>query len=193
MTRVTWMLEELGEPYEIQKIRLGSDELKSLNPSGKGPVLIDEAISCCRIRRRSACISQTNMATRVSDLRDARERAHDGELDVLRALGTGGALWNKLKHRLLLPEELRADVIPWVTAEFARECATLEKRLGSNDYAMGDRFTCVDIVLGHCGQWGRSGKLESGSEVVDAYFDRVLARPAYQRAMERETLAKTAA
>jgi glutathione S-transferase len=192
MTRVTWMLEELGEPYEIQKIRLGSDELKSLNPSGKGPVLIDEGF----VLPDSAAIC-LYLADKHGDKgfgpSDARERALMESWMFFALAELEAPLWNKLKHRLLLPEELRADVIPWVTAEFARECATLEKRLGTNDYAMGDRFTCVDIVLGHCGQWGRSGKLKTGSEAVDAYFDRVLSRPAYQRAMERETQAKTAA
>ena len=37
--RVIWMLEELGEPYELQPFRPQSDEVRALNPLGKIPVL----------------------------------------------------------------------------------------------------------------------------------------------------------
>ncbi len=41
VSRVLWMLEELGEPYEFVEIKLRSPRAYELNPSGKVPVLID--------------------------------------------------------------------------------------------------------------------------------------------------------
>jgi glutathione S-transferase len=99
-------------------------------------------------------------------------------------------LWNKLKHRLLLPEDQRAEVGAWTAAEFGREIGTLEKRLGDRDYAMGDRFTAADVLLGHCGQWARGARFEIRSDRVNAYFDRVLARPALARAKAKEAEAQ---
>ena len=41
MTRVTWMLEELGAPYELVHARLGTRDLMGLSVSNKGPALVD--------------------------------------------------------------------------------------------------------------------------------------------------------
>jgi glutathione S-transferase len=192
MTRVTWLLEELGELYELTKARLGTGDLHGLNPSGKGPVLVDGGF----VLTDSAAIClylADEHADKGLGPRDARERAQM-ESWMLYALSEFEApMWNKLNHRLLLPEELRADVGAWVKAEFTRECKVLARRLGDNKFAFGDRFTCVDIVLGHCGMWARNGKFEIAPDSVNAYFDRVLARPAYRRAIERETALKSAA
>ena len=51
---------------------------------------------------------------------------------------------------------------------------------------MGDRFTAVDVIIGHIGSWSRGAKFEITSERVNAYLDRVLARPALARAKARE-------
>jgi glutathione S-transferase len=189
LTRVTWMLEELGEPYEIVKMELGGKELRALNPSGKGPVLADGGF----ILPDSAAIC-LYLADKHADKgfgpNDARERALMESWMLFALAELEAPLWNKLKHRFLLPEELRAEIGPWAAAEFARECRTLGKRLGDNAYAMGDRFTCVDVVLGHCGMWARSGKFEIAPEPVVAYFERVVSRSAYKRAVEKEQALK---
>ena len=45
--RITWMLEELGEPYEVisyqrnAQTRLAPPELTAIHPLGKAPVLCD--------------------------------------------------------------------------------------------------------------------------------------------------------
>jgi glutathione S-transferase len=95
-------------------------------------------------------------------------------------------LWNRHKHRAMLPQAERVDVGPWTAAEFSREINALEARLGESQYAMGDRFTAADVILGHCGQWARGARFAIPSERVNAYFDRVLARPALARAKARE-------
>ena len=40
--RVIWLLEELGEPYEIDPAMPQSDKVRSVNPSGKVPVLMED-------------------------------------------------------------------------------------------------------------------------------------------------------
>lgn len=191
MTRVSWMLEELGEPYELNKARLGTDDLTGLNPSGKGPVLADGDF----VLTDSAAIC-LYLADKHGDKgfgpRDARERARMESWMLWTLSEFEQPMWNKLKHRVLLPKELRVDVSAWLTAEFAREAGVLDEKLADGDYAMGERFTCVDVVLGHCGMWARSGKYEITSGRVNAYFDRVLSRPALQRALEQEKALKSA-
>ena len=191
LTRVTWMREELGQPYDIVKAKQHTETMLRYNPSGKMPalvdgdfVLVDSAAICAYLAEKHP---EEGMAPR-----DARERAQLESWLFFAQAELEPPLWNKLKHRLLLAEELRAEIGPWVAMEFAREIDVLEKRLGGRPFALGDRFTAADVILGHCGQWARGAKFEIASEAVNAYFDRVLARPALARAKARETEAKAA-
>jgi glutathione S-transferase len=90
-------------------------------------------------------------------------------------------LWNKLRHRFLLPQDVRVDVGPAAAYDFGNEVKALERRLGDNEFALGDRFSAVDVMLGDMGGWARAGKFKVDSERVNAYFDRLLARPARAR------------
>ena len=90
-------------------------------------------------------------------------------------------LWNKLRHRFILPQSLRVDVGPAAAYDFDNEVKALERRLNGRDFALGDRFSAVDVLLGDMGGWARSGKFRIESNPVNAYFDRVLSRPARTR------------
>jgi glutathione S-transferase len=91
-------------------------------------------------------------------------------------------LWNKLRHRFLLPKEVRVDVGPAAAHDFASEVGALDRRLGDRPFALGERFSAVDVLLGDIGGWARGGRFAVDSERVKAYFDRVLGRPARARA-----------
>jgi glutathione S-transferase len=176
------MLEELGEPYEFVKVAPHSPELSALNPSGKSPVLVDgdlvvtdSAAICVYLGDKHAdkgmgtapgCVGRAEM--------DGWMHFAQSELEA--------PLWNKLRHRFLLPAELRADVGPATAYDFASEVATLERRLGEKKFALGDRFSAVDVMVGHMGAWARAGGFEIASDRVNAYLDRVLSRPARARA-----------
>ena len=189
MTRVTWMLEELGQPYEIVKAKQHTGTMLRYNPSGKMPALVDGDF----VLTDSAAICvylADKHAEKGMGGASARERATLLSWLFFAQSELEAPLWNKLKHRLLLPEDPRAEVGAWTAAEFAREIGTLEKRLGDGGYAMGDRFTAADVVIGHCGQWARGARFEIRSERINAYLDRVLARPALARARAKEAEAQ---
>jgi len=181
LTRVTWMLAELDQPYEIVKAKMHTETMRRYNPSGKMPALVDDDV----IVTDSAAIV-LYLADRHPDRKmggaTPAERAEIASFLFFAQAELEAPLWNKLKHKLRLPEEQRAEVGPWTTAEFAQEIANFDKRLGEREFAMGEQFTCADVILGHCGQWARGAKFEIASDRVNAYFDRVLARPALARA-----------
>ena len=180
--RVLWMLEELGQPYEFAEVKIRSPEAFALNPSGKVPMLIDgdtvvtdSAAICCYLAEKHAdkgMGSEPGLAGRAE---------LDGWMFFLQS-ELEAPLWNKLRHRFLLPETLRADVGPATAHDFANEVAALDRRLADRDYALGDRFSAVDVMLGDIGAWARGAKFAIASERVNAYLDRVLARPARARA-----------
>lgn len=185
ITRVLWMLEELGEPYRLKPAKPGSAEARALNPTGRVPiltdgdlVLTDSAAICLYLGEKhpERGMAAGSLAERAR--MDAWMHFIQSELEA--------PMWNKLKHRLLLPEHLRVDVGPWVAYEFARDAEALAARLGDGDFAMGDRFTAVDVVLGHALQWAKSAKFEPFPARVAAYAERLWSRPALARARERE-------
>lgn len=185
LTRVTWMLEELGQSYEIIKAKQHSEVMYRYNPSGKIPALVDGDL----VLTDSAAICfylSDKHADQGLGPNSVEERGVMASWLFFAQAELEPPLWNKLKHRLILPEELRVDVGPWTKMEFDREIATLDKRLGDKSYAMGDRFTAADVIIGHCGQWAVGAKFEIGSDKVRAYFERVLSRPALASAKKRE-------
>lgn len=189
LSRVTWMLEELGEPYSIVKAKQHSEEMRRYNPTGKMPALVDGDVVVTDSAAICAYLAEKHADKGLgADPGLAGRAAFDSWMHFAQS-EFEAPMWNKLKHRLLLPEEMRRDIGPWTSHEFDKEVAALEAKLGGRLYALGDRFSAVDVILGHCGQWARGARFEVKSAAVDAYFDRVLARPALARAKEREKAA----
>ncbi|MBL8541651.1 MAG: glutathione S-transferase C-terminal domain-containing protein [Betaproteobacteria bacterium] len=93
------------------------------------------------------------------------------------------------KHRFALPQELRVPAVEEAAKwEFGRACRVLEKGLGDNAFILGDRFTAADIMLSHILAWATSARIPVDSDLLRAYADRLLSRPALDRALEREQM-----
>lgn len=184
VSRVLWMLEELGEPYEFVPIKLRSAEAYALNPSGKVPILVDDDL----VITDSAAIC-TYLADKHADKGMGANPGHAGraEMDSWMHFAQSefeAPLWNKLRHRFILPETVRVDVGPATAYDFSNELKALEGRLGDRAYALGDRFSAVDVMLGDMGGWARAGKFKIELDTVNAYFDRLLSRPARERSQK---------
>ena len=182
ISRVLWMLEELDEPYEFLKVKLRSPEAYAYNPSGKVPILVDgdlkvtdSAAICVYLAGKHAekgLGADPGLVGRAA--MDSWMHFAQSEFEA--------PLWNKLRHRFILPEELRVDVGPAAAYDFADSVRALERRLAGRPYALGDRFSAVDVMLGDMGGWARAGRFAIDSDAVNAYLDRVLERPARARA-----------
>ncbi|MDN2567206.1 glutathione S-transferase family protein [Aquibium sp. A9E412] len=188
VTRVTWMLEELGQPYAIVPAKPHSAEMRRHNPTGKAPALVDGALVLTDSAAICSYLAERHPEAGFAPA-DAAERAALTAWLCFAQAEFEAPLWTKLKHRFLLAEAERLDVAAWTAAEFAREVRALEARLGDGPYALGARFSAADVVLGHCGRWARGARFAVESEAVNAYFDRLLARPALARALAREAAA----
>jgi len=181
VSRVLWMLEELEQPYEFVPVKLRSAEAYELNPSGKVPILIDHDLKITD----SAAIC-VYLADKHADKGMGANPGFAGraEMDSWMHFAQSefeAPLWNKLRHRFLLPKDVRVDVGPAAAHDFASEVKALEGRLGKRQFALGDRFSAIDVMLGDMGGWARSGKFAIESDSVNAYFDRLLQRPARAR------------
>ncbi len=182
--RVLWMLEELGQPYEHQPHAPLSDGVRALYPAGKVPVLLEEG----EVFTDSVAI-MTYLADRHQALTfpaGTPARAHqDGHTNFL-IEEFDGILWMAGKHSFVLPEEQRMPEIKQsLRWEFARSCARLAERLGDGPFLMGETMTIADILAGHCLGWAKAAKFEVKEDALLAYHERLKARPAFRRALQK--------
>lgn len=182
--RVLWMLEELGEDYDLDPAYPHSAPVKAANPLGKVPVLLDGDAAL------------TDSVAILTYLADARGRFAATPGTIARARQDGmtqfcvealeGPLWTAAKNSFANPEDHRCrEVKPVCEWEFDRAVKGLERLMGDNEFANGAEFTLTDIVAGHTIGWAASAKFEVKSPKIADYAARIRTRPAFARAMKR--------
>lgn len=193
-TRATWALEEVGAEYQFIPVNLALGEHKKpeflkVNPGGKVPALVDGDLI---LTESAAICTYIGEKFPVSGLvpSDIADRAHYFQWCFFAMSELETPLWTKAKHTQFLPEERRvpavAETCDW---EFLRAANTLAQHLEGREYVVGNRFTAADILLGGTLNWARKADVNLGSAVLEAYADRIAARPALIRAREREAKA----
>lgn len=183
--RVLWLLEELGVAYEHLPAAPHSDTAQSHTAFGKVPVLLDGD---------HAFTDSVAIMTYLADKHGqftfpsgTPERAiQDGHTNFLLD-EFDACLWMAGRHLRYLPEEHRVpavvDSLKW---EFQRSQKRLVERLGSNPFLMGETMTIADILAAHCGSWAIGAGFPITEPVFRDYVDRLRARPAFARAMDRD-------
>ena len=203
-TRVLWMLEELGLPYEIVGYQRGADYLappglKRIHPLGKSPVLTD---------------GDQTLAESGAILEYLAERYGAGKL--VPAEGTPERLryryWLHYAEGSLMPLMVMKLIVgripkapmPFFARPIARgiakgvetgylgpnlktHLAFVESELGSRPYFAGNEFTAADIQMSFPleAAQSRAGADAQSTPHIAAFVEKIHARPAYQRAVEK--------
>lgn len=181
--RVMWMLEELGQPYEVEPAMPQSADIRAYNPLGKVPALVDGeavltdsvAIMTYLADKHGAMTAPAGTTARAQQ--DAVTLWLIDEMDAL--------LWTAAKHSFVLPETLRVPAIkPTVKAEFARNAERLVDMM-QGDYLMGDSPSLPDILASHCLGWSIVAKFDPLPDTLKPYTRRLRDRAAYKAAAAR--------
>ena len=182
--RVVWMLEEIGQPYELMPLRAGSAEVKAYNPAGKVPLLLADGTTLTDSTAILQFLADRHNAFTypAGTLDRARQ---DGftqlVLDEVEAL-----LWTAARHTFILPEEMRlAEIKPSLKWEFTRNAERLSAQLGGGPFLMGTEMTVPDLILTHCLAWAIAGRFPETDARLADYLAMMRARPAYHRTMAR--------
>lgn len=183
--RVMWVLEELGEPYEIEPAAPQSPQILTYNPSGKVPVLLDgDAVLTDSV---AICTYLADKHGKLTFPAGTLDRARQDSFTQFCVDELEGALWTAAKNSFANPEDVRVPEVKKACAfDFARGLKTLEARLGDGPYVMGETFTIADIIIGHCGGWAVAAKFDLPKDgPLAAYFKRLRERPAFQAMMAK--------
>jgi len=169
-----WMLDECGAQYEIVPIDFTKREHKTpeflkINPAGKLPALVD---GDCKIFEGAAiCLyladkyPQANLAPAIG----APERGRYLSLMVYSTSQLEPAMSDALLKQESLPQR------GWTDFETAQN--VVEGELGKGPYLFGDWFTAADIMIGSMFIWKRIFGAPPSRPAIEAYVDRLLARP----------------
>ncbi|MDM0020541.1 glutathione S-transferase [Variovorax saccharolyticus] len=203
--RVLWLLEELELPYEVvryqrdPKTMLAPPELKKVHPLGKSPVVTaDDGPALAE----SGAIIETLV-----------ERYGDGRLSP--AAGTPEAhryrYWLHYAEGSAMPplllklmfDRVEKAKMPFFAKPIAKGIADkaraafilpslkthldfMEAELGKTEWFAGDAFSGADIQMSFPVEAARArGGLDASRPKLMAWLERIHARPAYQRALER--------
>lgn len=190
--RPLWLLEEIGAPYKLVMHafppRVRDEAFLEINPLGTVPALFDESVAMTE----SAAICQYLAARHPeAGLGVAQEEPAYG--DYLNFLHFGEATLTfpqtlVLRYGRFEPEERRLpQVVEDYTRWFLSRLRTLESRLERETYLCGERFTAADVSVGYALLLASViGLEERFKPAVAAYWQRLQAREAYQRAIAAE-------
>jgi glutathione S-transferase len=183
--RVMWMLEELGQSYDLVAAAPRSDEAKQYNPTGKVPALLDSD----DLLTDSVAIMQylgdkhgglTAPAGTVARARqDAMLFTLIDDFDAI--------LWAAAKHSFIFPEDQRVPAIKdSLKAEFARAATAIADRL-EGPFLMGDAITVPDLLAVHCINWSIGAGFDPVDERLGEWANGLRNRDAFKAVRARDT------
>lgn len=202
--RILWLLEELGLEYEVKRYdrdpttMLAPESLRAVHPLGKSPVITDGALT---LAESGAIIEYL-----VDRYGDGRLAPPIGTPERLRYIywlhyAEGSAMpllvlrliFNKIEAspmpffvrpiaRLIVDRVRQSFIEPQIALHLGYLEAELEKSL----WFVDSEFTAADIQMSFPleAAAARSGLDISRPKLMD-FLDRIHARPAYRRALER--------
>lgn len=187
--RALWVLEELGVPYETEIVEFTPNALQSeaylaINPMAALPSMTDDDL----VINESGAIVQYILAKegkgRLEPKAGTKEHGrylhwfHFAEATAMPPVST------MAQNLFIKPEDKRIPAtIPEAQEKITKMLGILEKDLGDRQYIAGDDFTAADIMMGYFLLLAKMfGVMGEGFPKTSAYFDRLAARPAFQKA-----------
>jgi glutathione S-transferase len=183
---VLWMLEELGQPYDIKLLRLSEgDNMKpdylAINPMGKVPALrhgetvITEAAAIC-----------TYLADEFPDAKLNIPIGTPRRGVYLKWLFFGPSCIETAVIDRAAPrkEPARRGMLGY--GDFDTVMNVVAKAVASGPWLMGEQFTAADVIIGANLRFGMMFKMIPERKEFSDYAARIAARPAAQRAEAKD-------
>jgi glutathione S-transferase len=168
------MLDECGAAYDIAPIDLQKREHKmpeflAINPAGKLPALVDGDAKVFETAAICLYLGDKFPEARLAPKIGAPERGRYLSLMVYSTSQLEPAMGDKLLGVETLPQR------GWTDFETVRD--VVERELGAGPYLFGDWFTAADVMIGSMFVWRRIFGAPPDRPKLEAYVDRLLARP----------------
>lgn len=187
-TRPRWILEELGQSYELAPIDVMKGEQKhadymKVHPLGVLPALQEDGFtlmeSAAIVMHLADKFPEKGLAPAVG----SQERAEYYQWILFAMTEAEPPLVQILYHTRFLPEAERSpDVIAKSSKRFKTVANVIQDRMQGREYIVGNRFTAADIVLGGVVNFGNMLGQIGDHPGLQAYAKRLMERPAAKKA-----------
>lgn len=185
-----WMMEEAGQPYEVVYLdfatTMKAPPYTGLNPMGKVPTLVHDG----RVVTEYAAI-----CAYMADMFPEAGLKPADPSSYYRWLFFGAGPLEQAVTLKNLGVDIPAEARGWVGCRPMEETLdVLDGWLTDHPYFAGDGFSAADVATGSQIVWGvKQFRTIAARPSFDAYCDRIMARPAYGRAMAADDAAMEAA
>jgi glutathione S-transferase len=181
-----WLLEEIGEPYDLHILSLKNGDNRkpdylAVNPMGKVPALkhgetvITESAAICTYLADE--FPQAGLNVPVGD---------PGRGAYLKWLFFGPSCIEPAIMDRAFPRQGEAQRSALGYGDFDTTMDVVAKAVAPGPYILGEQFTAADVVIGSTLRWGMMFKLIPERPEFTAYAARLAQRPALQRAEAKD-------
>ena len=183
---VLWMLEELGEPYDLKLIKLSAgDNMKpdylAINPMGKVPALKHGDTVITEVAAICAYLADEFPQQKLNIPAGSPRRGVYLKWLFFAPSCMEPAMIDRAAPR---KEEARRGMLGY--GDFDTCMNVVAKAVKQGPWLMGEQFTAADVVIGSTIRWGTLFKLIPERPEFAAYSARIAARPAAQRAQAKD-------
>ena len=184
--RLLWLLEELGLPYEVEKVAFipKPQPFAQATPFGKVPALEDGDVkmfeSGAMIEYLLERYGNGRLAPAVghADRPAYLQWLHFSESTAFAPVSV--VVWMKIYRQ---DAEQNAALIAAAQVRAAVAFDFLERHMGDHDYLLASGFSAADIMMGFTLNAARAfGIIDEKFAKLDAYSKRLAARPALVKA-----------
>jgi glutathione S-transferase len=183
---VHWMLEEVGQPYDIHLLSMKRGENRqaeylAINPMGKvpaikhGDVVISEAAAICAYLADEFPQAKLNVP-----IGEPRRGVY------LKWLFFGPSCLEAAMMDRAYPRKEEAQRAALGYGDYDTVNDVVAKAVAQAPYLMGEQFTAADVVIGSTLRWGMMFKILPERPEFTAYVARLAQRPALQRSEAKD-------
>lgn len=203
--RVLWLLEELGVQYRVKRYardpetKLAPASLRKVHPLGKSPVVTDAALTVAESGAIIEYLVDTygeDSGLRPAAGTPARLRytywLHYAEGSAMPPLLLG-LIFRKMPEAPMpffvrpVVRGIAGKVISsYVQPQLELHLDFMESELGKSEWFAGDEFTAADVQMSFPLEAAGAAELLGETRPrLQAFIERITARPAYQRALKK--------
>jgi len=189
--RALWAARESGLEHNYIEVDLmkgehQKDDFKKMNPFGRVPVLKDGDFvlweSAAIITYLGDLAPETKLVPQTPKERGLYNKwMHFANCEI------DSVLFNIEKHSWRYPEAERLpQIIRMSIEELQVPLDIVSNHLSENAFLLGDQFTMVDILMGHCLNWARFREAFSDNTTLNDYTKRLSQREHYPRELYKK-------
>jgi glutathione S-transferase len=180
--RVHWLLNALGLEYQEIPINMMAGEHRKpeflkVNPAGKVPVLVDGDT----VLTESSAI-QLYLAEKFPQAglipKSLKERAEMYQWIFFLVTEIEAPLWRMARNTVIYPEaERQPEDVKIAAREGKAMLAVLEKHMQGREFLVGKHISVADMNAAYVLDWANEAGLLGESPTLQAYLERLYARP----------------